>query len=268
MSCTRFEQISRYLHLCNSAEQVPYGQPGYDPLFKLRKLLDLITSRLQSVYNPHEEMSVDQAMIPFKGRLGFKQYMKAKPTKWGIKVFVLADATNGYVYRLQIYTGKNRDLQSGTTDTGLCSRVVLELLDGIMHTHPKVYMDNYYTSPWLFLDLYDKGVNACGTVRTNRKYYPQDLVVKATQVERGHYDYRSSGPLLACVWRDKRMIHFLTTIHVAEPSSEPNTVRRITIQDDRVMYQLIVCPPCVPDYQQFMRGVDVGDQMMGYYQVA
>ena len=29
-------------------------------------------------------------------------------------------------------------------------------MDGIEHTHPKVYMNNYYTSP---LELYDK---ACG----------------------------------------------------------------------------------------------------------
>ena len=90
------------------------------------------------------------------------------------------------------------------------------------------------------------------------------MVVEATQVERGYYDYRSSGPLLACVWRDKRMINFLT---ITDPSSEPATVRCITIQDDQVVYQLVVCPPCVPDYQQFMRGVDVGDQIMGYYQV-
>ena len=82
MSKTRFEQISRFLHVCNTTEQVRYGQPGHDPLFKIRKLLDLVTPNLQSVYNPHEEISVDEAMIPFKGRLGFKQYMKAKPTKW------------------------------------------------------------------------------------------------------------------------------------------------------------------------------------------
>ncbi len=53
-------------------------------------------------------------MSPFKGRLGFKQYMKAKPTKWGIKVFVLADSINGYVYR---YTGK---LDAATSDVGVC----------------------------------------------------------------------------------------------------------------------------------------------------
>ena len=55
-------------------------------------------------------------LIPFKGRLGYKQYqyMKNKCTKWGVKVFVLSDATNGYVYRLQIYTGKQLDT---TVDT-------------------------------------------------------------------------------------------------------------------------------------------------------
>ncbi len=55
----------------------------------------------------HKECTVDEAMIPFKGRLGMKQYMKDKPTKWGIKVFVLADAHNGYVKNIQVYTGKN-----------------------------------------------------------------------------------------------------------------------------------------------------------------
>ncbi len=32
--------------------------------------------------------------------------MKDKPTKMGTKAFVLSNARNGYVYRLEIYTGK------------------------------------------------------------------------------------------------------------------------------------------------------------------
>ena len=59
----------------------------------------------------------------FKGRLSLKQYMKAKPTKWGIKVFVLSDATNGYIYRLQIHTGKDMESE---TNIGLCSRIILD----------------------------------------------------------------------------------------------------------------------------------------------
>ncbi len=55
----------------------------------------------------HQACTIDEAMIPFKGRLRFKQYMKDKPMKWGIKVFALADAPTGYVKRLQVYTGKD-----------------------------------------------------------------------------------------------------------------------------------------------------------------
>ena len=121
MSQIRFEQIFRYLHLCVVEQQVAAGQPGHDYLYKVRKLLDLLSPRFLSEYNPHEELSIDEAMIPFKGRLHIKQYMKDKPTKWGIKVFVLADARNGYTIHLQVYTGKNSQLAD--SDSRLCSRV-------------------------------------------------------------------------------------------------------------------------------------------------
>ena len=80
---------------------------------------------------------------------------------------------------------------------------------------------------------------------------------------RGFYDYRSNGPLLAAVWFDRRFIYFLSTIHRAE-STTPTTVKRRNLdgtQDD------ITCPPLLPDYQLYMRGVDRGDQMIGCYNV-
>ena len=257
MSFNRFQQILRFLHLNDTDEQVSYDQPGYDALFKVRKLLDLITPTLMSEYHVHEELAVDEAMIPFKGRLSFKQYMKDKPTKWGIKVFVLADSRNGYVKRIQIYTGKNSDLSK--SEIGLASTVVLELLKGLEQTHPKVYMDNFYISPVLFVKLWTKGVNACGTVRANRKHYPADLLVQ--KVDRGYYDYRSIGPLLACVWMDKRIIHFLTTLHAATLDASVKRRTKDGTQED------VRCPPCLPDYQAHMRGVDRGDQLMSYYNV-
>jgi hypothetical protein len=36
-------------------------------------------------YNPNKEQSIDEGMIAFKGRLSFKQYLPAKPTKFGIR---------------------------------------------------------------------------------------------------------------------------------------------------------------------------------------
>ncbi len=42
----------------------------------------------------------------------------------------------------------------------------------------KLYLDNYYTSPTLFLKLYTKQIYACGTARTHRKQYPSELIYK------------------------------------------------------------------------------------------
>ena len=263
MPLRRFQQIWRFLHLNDSSKQVPHGQPGYDPLYKVRPLLDLVSPRLESEYNPHEQVSIDEAMIRFKGKLGFKQYMKAKPTKWGIKVFVLSDSTNGYVYRFQIYKGKNSSL-SGSGEHGRCTQAVLSLLQGIENRCHKVFMDNYYTSPLLFLALYDKKVQACGTARTHRKYYPKELAVSERGKERGWYDYRSSPPLLACAWKDKKIINFLSTMHQA---TGPASVLRTVVSDGQVTREAVTCPPLLPDYQTFMRGVDWGDQLIGYYNI-
>ena len=69
MSLVRFQQICRYVHLTDNSAHVSHGQPGYDPLFKVRKYLNLITP-LESEKNLHEQLAIDEAMIPFKGRLG------------------------------------------------------------------------------------------------------------------------------------------------------------------------------------------------------
>ena len=113
-------------------------------------------------------------MIPFKVRLGFKQFMKDMPTEWDIMAFILSDATNSYVYRLQVYTGKN--LESGSANVGLSSRAYIELMSGLPEGY-KLFTGNYCTNPHLYKALYKKGYNCCGTVRTHRKDFPSDLLM-------------------------------------------------------------------------------------------
>lgn len=58
-------------------------------------------------------------MIKFGGRLVFHPYMSAKHTKYGIKVWMRSDHTNGYNNEFQIYTGKS----DGRREVGLAERV-------------------------------------------------------------------------------------------------------------------------------------------------
>ena len=66
-------------------------------LFKVRPLLDAITKQFREVYNTAQNLSIDEAMIAFKGRLSIKQYMPQKPIKRGIKVWCCASSENGFV---------------------------------------------------------------------------------------------------------------------------------------------------------------------------
>ena len=61
-----FQQIFRFLHLADSALQIPRGEPGYDKLYKVRKLLDILTEKFKPNYTPSEYVTIDE-MIPFKG---------------------------------------------------------------------------------------------------------------------------------------------------------------------------------------------------------
>ncbi len=133
-------------------------------------------------------------------------------------------------------------------------------MNGLEKYNPTLYVDNYYTSPKLFLTLHNKGVGACGTARYIRKNFPRELVVPKNK-GKGHYDYRSSGPLLACCWVDSRPIYFLTTIHLAVASTV-SQVKRTTLDGSRIW---VTCPPLMPDYQRCMGGVDRGDQLIACY---
>ena len=47
-------------------------------------------------FQPDEHISIDERMVQNKLIYGFRQYMKDKPTKWGMKFWVVADAVTGY----------------------------------------------------------------------------------------------------------------------------------------------------------------------------
>ena len=77
---------------------------------------------------PGKNISIDECLIKFNGRLSFKQYMPKKPNKFGIKVWMLADSETYFVPLFQIYLGKqtaeNADENDAEGARGLGFKVV------------------------------------------------------------------------------------------------------------------------------------------------
>ena len=86
ISCDRFFELHRYFHFVDNSTLSPPGDPQYNKLGRIQHVINLLSISFQSVYCPSKYASVDETVIPFKGRLTMKQYMLLKPIKRGIKV--------------------------------------------------------------------------------------------------------------------------------------------------------------------------------------
>ena len=164
----RFFEISKYS--VDNSTLVPRGDPNYDKLGKVRSI-DTIREQFLSVYDPHQQNAIDEAMIAFKGRSSMKQYVPKKPIKRGFKAWVRADAVTGYVCEFDIYTGKGNNER----EYGLGGSVVKKLAEKLKGKLYTIFCDNFLTSAKLFLDLLVDGIYACGTYNRTRKCYPSDL---------------------------------------------------------------------------------------------
>jgi hypothetical protein len=201
------------------------------------------------MYAPTRPLAVDECIIGFKGRHEAKQYIKSKPTRWGYKVWCLAN--EGYLLAFQVYEGK----EEVRSPEGQAHRVVVELtrpFHGVPHI---VYLDNYFTSPAVLDALQRRGMRGCGTVQRRRRDMPpvDDAAIDALQ--RGEYISRQRGDLSLVVWRDRRPVWVLSN-HCSP--KEVASLERSGADGEMVA---VPCPRAVRDYN-FHRGeVDRVDQL-------
>ena len=135
MSRNRSKQLSGQLHFNDSSPAAVYGTPWYDKLFKIRPIIDAICEKCKSLYNPGKIISIDEAMVKFKGRSSIKQYQPLIPIKRGFKVCCRANSTNGYIRNFVVYTEKSDD---GPT-TNLGHKVVMAVCRDIFNKGYQLY---------------------------------------------------------------------------------------------------------------------------------
>ena len=257
ISRDRFEDITRYLHFADNERLPARGNPNFHRLQKILPIISAMKKQFREVYYPHREVSVDEAMIKFKGRSTMKQYMPIKPIKRGFKVWVLADALNGYFWDINPYVGAIR----GEPCKQLGSKVVTTLTSGLFGHYHHVYMDNFFSGISLYKTLLDNKTYACGTVQSNRKDFPTDILSGAKTMTRGQSSFRQSGDLSAMVWMDKKPVTLLSTL------ATPNEIVSVKRKKKDGSAVEVACPKAVKVYNEFMSGVDKGDQQRGYYKV-
>ncbi|XP_066567992.1 piggyBac transposable element-derived protein 4 [Amia ocellicauda] len=257
MTARRFEKLNQNIHLCDRESEPARGHAGYDGLYKIRPLLDVVQGRMWEAYAPNRCLTVDEGAITVKGRFSATQYMPSKPIKKGLKVWMLCDSKSGYCHRVNIYVGKSSEDLGGVG-----YQVVTSLVRGLEHKHHHVFCDSFFTSVPLVQKLLKEGMYVCGTTQQNRKGFPDALKLKNVgKLAQGEFFQCQHGNILATVMRDTKVISCLSSnaapgiVGISQGKQKDGTVYGVP----RPLPLLL--------YQENMRGVDLCDQLRECYQV-
>ncbi|GFX49480.1 piggyBac transposable element-derived protein 4 [Trichonephila clavipes] len=247
----RFLNLLRYLHFEDNNNVPDKTALDYDRLWKLRYVFDSLNNSFQNIYNPSEELAIDEVIVSFKGRVIFKQYIPKKRKRFGIKLYKVVDK-KGYTFNMKVYLGCDKKRNKSDLKMTSTHATVLELAECVKDKGHKLFMDNLFSSPALFQQLYiEYKINSCGTMRPNRKNYPKKLA--CPKMKKGDLSVKFGCGMRAMCWKDKREVFMLSNMHDPDMSTS-------TLCNDRCEK-----PGLVTSYNTNMGFVDLNDRMANSY---
>lgn len=158
MARDRFLDILRYLRFDKKSDRRERRQN--DKFCLVREIWDRFVANCRESYHPSPYLTVDEQLFATKVRCPFTQYMPQKPGKFGIKFWVLADASCPYILNIRPYLGKHFDEDRQGLQLG--EFVVMKLIEPYLGKGYNVTTDNFFTSLRLATKLYSKKNNSRG----------------------------------------------------------------------------------------------------------
>lgn len=250
----RFMLILKFLHFANNEEMPPPTSPNYRT-YKVQLLVDHFRKAFRHFYHPGKDISIDESMVGYKGKTPhLRQYMPNKRhARFGIKLWCLCDAKNGYLSFFEIFKGAHADQDKAEKEGATFSLVMRMMTESkLLYLGHHLGLDNYFSSPALFQALLAKSTSATGTVRKNRKGLPK--VCLKTKLKNQEVCERRKGDLLCVAFKDGKG----TPVLLSTASKAGYTEFEKDGQAKRK-------PSCVLLYNKTMGGVDLSDARLYCY---
>ncbi|KAF4514013.1 UNVERIFIED_CONTAM: hypothetical protein B566_EDAN018641, partial [Ephemera danica] len=240
MSLHRFKQLSRFLRFDDKDLR-----PADDKFAPIREVWETVNSLFGRYFIPGDNITVDEQLLPYRGRCGFRQYMPSKPDKYGIKFWIATCSTTYYPLNTIPYLGREGNQRA----VGLGSQVVLSLTEPYYNTGRNITCDNYFTSYALAMELQGKGLTLLGTVKKNKTFLPEEFKPNRRR------------PLASSVFG----FTYDTTIVSYVPSIGKSVALLSTTHHDSKIDAETGKPEIIMDYNATKGGVDTLDQMAHTY---
>jgi len=223
-----------------------------DPLYKIQPLIKHIISVSQEYYSPEKNLTIDESMIRFRGRSKFKVYMSLKPIRFGFKAYVLAESSSGYMLNWKLHEGKKSTLKE----------IVEYLTSPYKERNHIIYMDRFYTTISVIERLHETGFGFYGAIMKRRAQVEPKVKSQVDSLEKHKslFFVSSDRNKILIIWMDSKKVHIISSI--GDDSHSEIKRKRDKKGPESI---LASCPNNIRTYSQHSRGVDLLDQMIGYY---
>ena len=172
-----FILLHKFLHFNNNQRFNP-NKNIPKKLFKLWPILTHLKAKFSSIYQPERDMSVDESLLLWKGRLGWKQFIPIKRARFGIKSFEICKSS-GYIWNFFVYMGKDTVYHPDVAaDLPMGSKVIYSLVNPLFGKGYCISMDNFFSSSQLYNMLCDNNTDSVGTLCANRKGVLKEIASK------------------------------------------------------------------------------------------
>lgn len=224
-----------------------------DKLAPIRSLFEQIVQKCSENFTVSEYVTIDEMLESFRGRCSFKQFIKTKPARYGIKVFSLACAKTFYTLNMEVYAGKQPEGPYQVDNSAKC--VVNRMVQPISGSRRNVTTDNWFTSVPLADELLTTHkLTLVGTLRKNKREVPPLFLQSRSMENSSVFGFTKDKTLLSYCPKKKKVVLLLSTMHHTD-EIDPDS------EESRKPYMLTF-------YNSTKGGVDMVDEYKARYSVA
>lgn len=245
MSYHRFKSLVRYIRFDDGRTRS--NRLREDKAAPVRDIWNFLNENLAKNYSPHESITIDEQLFPFRGKTKFTQYIPSKPAKYGIKIWWACDAKTKYPLQGKLYTGRQegeeREINQG-------ENVMLQLSKPYANTGRTIVADNFFTSLEGVKRLAKLGLAFVGTIRSNKKCIPLEFRKhpKRPVLSSDFGFHENLVSICSYVPKKNKCVNLLSTVHYTD-KCEGQAKK----------------PEAILFYNKNKSGVDCMDQMVSHF---
>ena len=274
MTLRRFECLLNAFNCCNywNLSDQEYAEKNAQNCFwQIDAFVQECNRRCAFHFQMGRLFSIDEAVIPWKGRHRARCYNPKKPAKYHLKKFSLNCASTGYVYCHYHYAGKDERRPANVSASLWPIKKLVDQCPSLFEKSHVCATDNWYSSAQALVYLRNKGIHFVGTIKKGRlavqsasrsgfpvaatfknfrgqpKHARAACMIHSTVVE-GHAAYVTS-------WQDKKPVILLSSY----PPSAGDCLRKVKVGHAWTQ-QRFFRPSVIRHYNRSMGGTDLHDQ--------